>query len=326
MRRRDFIAGLGGAVAVWPLVARAQKTAFPVIGFLHQQTAETAAQLVTAFRAGLEATGFAEGRNVAIEYRWAEGHNDRLPALAADLVRRQVAAIATQGDSPAFALKAVTTTIPIVSSFASDPVLNGFVVKLSRPSGNFTGVYRFGSELEPKRLELLCQATPNATVVDMMVNPDGAITVASSRDVEAAARRLGRQIRTHTARNDIEIEAVFTTLSKQRASALLIMADSFFTSRSWQLGTLAARHAIPAISVNREFALAGGLMSYSPSLSDSMQIVGSYTGRILKGEKLADLPVQQATRIEMTLNSKAAKALGLTIPETLLATADEVIQ
>jgi putative ABC transport system substrate-binding protein len=325
VRRREFIAGLGG-VAAWPLAVRAQQPAMPVIGFLHQQTAETAAQLVTAFRAGLEASGFVEGRNVAIEYRWAEGHNDRLSALAADLVRRQVAAIGTQGDSPAFALKAVTTTIPIISSFASDPVRNGFVANLRRPNGNFTGVYRFGSELEPKRLELLCEATPNVMVVDMLVNPDGAITATSSQDVEAAARLLGRQIRTHTARNDTEIEAVFMTLSKLRAGALLIMGDSFFTSRSRKLGALAARHAIPAISVNREFALAGGLMSYSPGLSDSMKIVGVYTGRILKGEKPADLPVQQSTRIEMTLNSKAAKALNLALAQSILLRADEVIQ
>jgi putative tryptophan/tyrosine transport system substrate-binding protein len=325
MRRREFLTGLGGA-AVWPFAARAQQSAMPVIGFLHQQTAETAAQLVTAFRAGLETTGFVEGRNVAIEYRWAEGHNDRLSALAADLVRRQVAAIGTQGDSPAFALKAATTTIPVVSSFASDPVSNGFVTNLSRPSGNFTGVYGFGSELEPKRLELLCEATPNVTVVDMLVNPDGAITAASSRDVEAAARLLGREIRTHTARNDTEIDAVFTTLSKLRAGALLIMGDSFFTSRGRQLGALAARHAIPAISVNREFALAGGLMSYSPALGDSMRIVGSYTGRILKGDKPADLPVQQATRIEMTLNLKVARALNLAVPQSILLRADEVIQ
>jgi putative tryptophan/tyrosine transport system substrate-binding protein len=325
MRRREFIAGLGAAAA-WPLAARAQQPAMLVIGFLHQQTAASAAEVVTAFRAGLSETGFVEGRNVAIEYRWAEGHNDRLPALAADLVRRQVAAIATQGDSPAFALKALTTTIPIISSFASDPLRNGFVTNLSRPSGNFTGDYRFGSELEPKRLELLCEVTPNATVVDMLVNPDGAITVASSRDVEAAARLLGRQIRTHTARNDTEIAAVFTTLSKLRVGALLIMGDSFFTSRSRQLGALAARHAIPAISVNREFALAGGLMSYAPALSDSMRIIGSYTGRILKGEKPADLPVQQATKLELIINLKTAKALGLTIPETLLVIADKVIE
>jgi putative tryptophan/tyrosine transport system substrate-binding protein len=326
VKRREFIAGLGSAVA-WPAVVRAQQASpMPVIGFLHQQTAETTTQLVTAFRAGLETTGFSEGRNVAIEYRWAAGHNDRLPALAADLVRRQVAAIATQGDSPAFALKAATMTIPIISSFASDPVRNGFVATLSRPSRNITGVYRFGSEIEPKRLELLCEATPNVRVVDMLVNPDGAITAASSRDVEAAARLLGRQIRTNTARNDTEIGAVFTSLSKLRAGALLIMGDSFFTSRSRQLGELAAHYAIPAIGLNREFALAGGLMSYSPSLSESMRIVGVYSGRILRGEKAADLPVQQATRIEMTLNAKAAKALSLAVPESILLRADEVIE
>jgi putative tryptophan/tyrosine transport system substrate-binding protein len=223
VRRRQFIAGLGSAAA-WPLAAWPQQPAMPVIGFLHQQTAETAAEIVTGFRAGLETTGFVEGRNVAIEYRWAEGHNDRLRALAADLVGRRVAAIATQGDSPAFALKAATTTIPVISSFASDPVRNGFVSNLSRPDGNFTGAYRFGTELELKRLEFLCEVTPNVTVVDMLVNPDGAITAASSRDVEAAARLLGRQIRTHTARNDTEIDAIFMTLSKLRAGAL----------RSWQ--------------------------------------------------------------------------------------------
>jgi putative tryptophan/tyrosine transport system substrate-binding protein len=325
MNRREFIAGLGGAAA-WPVVVRAQQPAMPVIGFLHQQTAETAAEIVTGFRAGLETTGFVEGGNVAIEYRWAGGHNDRLRALAADLVERRVAAIATQDDSPAFALKAATTTIPVISSFASDPVRNGFVSNLSRPNGNFTGAYRFGTELELKRLEFLCEATPNVMVVDMLVNPDGAITAASSRDVEAAAGPLGRQIRTHTARNDTEIDAVFMTLSNLRAGALLIMADSFFASRSRQLGVLAARHAIPAISQTREFALAGGLMSYSPALSDAMRIVGVYTGRILKGDKPADLPVQQAVKVELVINLKTAKALGLTVPQSILLRADEVIE
>jgi putative tryptophan/tyrosine transport system substrate-binding protein len=299
----------------------------PVIGFLHPQTAETSTQVTTEFRAGLEATGFFEGRNVAMEYRWAEGHNDRLAALALDLVRRGPAVIAAPGgDSSAFALKAASTTIPIVSVFAADPVRNGFVASLNRPGSNFTGVYPFGGALEPKRLELLCEVAPNVSLIDLLVNPEGAITAVSTRDLEAVARQLGRQLRIHRATNDAEIDAVFGTLSKLQARALQIMGDSFFGSRSQLLGQLAARHGIPTISVRREFTLAGGLMNYSAVDQESFRIAGSYTGRILKGEKPADMPVQQATKVELVINLKAAKALGLSVPLPLLTRADEVIE
>jgi len=326
MRRRDFVTLLGGA-ATWPLAARAQQPALPVIGFLHPQTAATAGQVIGAFRAGLESTGFVEGRNVAIEYRWAEGRNDRLPALAAELVRLGVVAVAAPGgDSSAFALKAATTTIPIVSAFASDPIRNGFVASLNRPAGNFTGVYRFGGELEPKRLELLCEAIPSAAEIDLLVNPEGAITAASTRDLESAARQLGRRVRIHKATNDTEIDAAFAALSALRSGALHLMGDSYFTSRSRRIGALTVRHAIPAIYNTRDFALAGGLMSYVASEVEPYRLVGSYVGRVLKGEKPADLPVQQATRVELIINMKTAKALGLTFPLTLLGRADEVIE
>ena len=325
MRRREFIAGLG-SVAAWPVVAGAQRAAVPVIVFLHQQTPETTGPIRSAFLTGLRDAAFIDGRDVTIEYRWAEGHNDRLAALAADLVRRRVAVIATGGDSPAFALRAATATIPIVCSFASDPVVNKFVAALNRPGFNFTGAYRFGSELEPKRLELLHEIVPNGMVIDLLVNPDGAITVASSQDVEAAAKVLGRPIRLHQARNDAEIEAVFASLSELRATALLIMADSFFTSRSRQLGELSLRHGIAAASTTRDFTVAGGLVSYAPLDTDAFQFLGRYAGRILKGEKPADLPVLQSTKVELVLNLKTAKALGMTIPLPLLGRADEVIE
>jgi putative tryptophan/tyrosine transport system substrate-binding protein len=324
--RREFMALLGGAAA-WPLPLNAQQAAKPVIGFLHPQTAGAAAQVVAAFLAGLESAGFVEGRNVAIEFRWAEGRNDRLFALASDLVQRHVAVIAAPGgDSSASAIKAATTAIPVVSTFASDPVRNGFVVSLMRPGGNFTGVYRFGSELEPKRLEILCEVMPKVTMVDMLVNPEGAITAASSRDVKAAARLLGRQIRSHNARNESEIHAAFATLSQLHAGALLIMGDSYFTGHSRQIGVLANSHGIPAIYATREFTSAGGLMSYAAEDSGSYRLVGNYTGRILKGEKPADLPVQQSTKVELIINLKTAKALGIEVPPTLLARADEVIE
>ena len=327
MERRQFITLLGGAAAAWPLGARAQPSAMPEIGFLHPATRDTAAQVVRTFHAGLNATGFVEGRNVTIEYRWAEGRNDRLPALAADLVARRVAVIAAPGgDSSAFALKAATTTIPIVSSFASDPITNRFVTSLNRPGGNITGGYRFGTELEPKRLEILCEALRGAAVIDLLVNPDGAITVASTRDVQTAARVLGRQIRIHMARNELELDVALQGLSQLRAEALQIMGDSFFTSRSERIGELTVNYAIPAIFSNRQSTAAGGLMSYNADDTEIYRLVGSYTGRILKGEKPADLPVQQSTKVELIINMRTAKALGLTFPLTILGRADEVIE
>jgi len=327
MRRRDFITLLGCSAAAWPYVARAQQPSVPLVGFLHPQTADTVAQVVSEFRTALAAAGFVEGRNVAIEYSWAEGHNDRLPALALELVGRRPAVIAALGgDSSAAALKAATTTIPIVSVFAADPVRNGFVASLNRSRSNFTGIYRFGGALEPKRLELLREMVPGAPVIDLLVNPEGAITAVSTRDLETAARALGRQLRIHKSTNDAEIEAVFATLGQLHAAALQIMADSFFSSRSQQLADLATRYAIPAIGVRKEFTTAGLLMNYTGDDSETYHLAGSYTGRILKGEKPAELPVLQPTKFEFVINLKTAKTLGLTVPPTLLAIADEVIE
>ena len=256
IRRRRFITLLGGAVA-WPLAARAQQPGMIVIGFLHPATAESSSAIITAFRQGLGDTGYVEGRNVAFEFRWADGHNDRLPALATELVERRVAVIAAPGgDSSAFALKAATSTIPIVCAFASDPVKNGLVASLNRPGGNLTGLAQFGIELMPKRLSLLCEAMPDATVIDMLVNPEGAITASATKDVEAAARLLSRQVRIHTARNDPEVDAVFAALPQLRVSALLVMGDSFFSSRAEKIGALAARYALPAMFPSRDFVKA----------------------------------------------------------------------
>jgi ABC-type uncharacterized transport system substrate-binding protein len=325
MRRREFITLLGSAAAVRPFAARAQQV--PLIGFLHPQTAETIPQVLSEFRTALATAGFVEGRNVAIEYRWAEGHNDRLAPLALELVRRNPAVIAALGgDSSATALKAATTTVPIVSAFAADPVRNGFVASLNRPGTNFTGIYRFGGELEPKRLELLCELVPGASVIDLLVNPEGAITAVSTRDLEGAARALGRQVRLHRATNDAEIDSVFAALGQLHAGALQIMGDSFLGTRSQRLADLTRRYAIPAIAVWREFTLQGGLMNYSADDSETWRLAASYTARILKGEKPADLPVQQATKVELTINNKTAKALGITVPITLLGRADEVIE
>jgi putative tryptophan/tyrosine transport system substrate-binding protein len=326
MRRRTFISLLGSA-AVWPLAAGAQPAAVAAIGFLHPATPESSTAVISAFRQGLGDLGYVEGRNFALEFRWAEGHNDRLPALAAELVGRRVAVIAAPGgDSSAFALKAATTIIPIVCAFASDPVRNGLVASLNRPGGNLTGVAQFGVELMPKRLSLLCEAMPDAAVIDMLVNPDGAITASATKDVEAAARLLARQVRIHTARNDPEVDAAFVTLSQLRASALLVMGDSFFSSRAERIGALAARHALPAMFPSRDFVAAGGLMSYDTGRDEMYRLVGTYTGRILKGERPADLPVQQNTKIELVINLRTAKALGLTVPLALLTRADEVIE
>jgi putative ABC transport system substrate-binding protein len=327
MRRREFIMLVCGAAAGWPLAASAQQSSVPLIGFLHPQTAEAVPEILGEFRTALAAAGFVEGRNVVFEYRWAEGHNDRLRALALELVRRNPAVIAALGgDSSAAALKAATATIPIVSVFAADPVRNGFVASLNRPGTNFTGTYRFGGQLEPKRLELLCEMVPGASVIDLLVNPEGAITAVSTRDLEGAARALGRQLRIHRATNDAEIDAVFATLAQLHAGALQIMGDSFFRIRQQQLADLAARYAIPAMANTREFTQAGGLMNYAADDSETYRLAAGYTGRILEGEKHADLPVQQATKVELAINLKTAKALGITVPITILGRADEVIE
>ena len=321
--RREFIAGLGSAAA-WPVVAHAQQAAVPVIGFLSAQSAELDYKNVTfPFLQGLEETGYVERQNVVVEYRWADNQVDRLPALAADLVRRRVAVIVALNSSAALAAKAATTTIPIVFGAGTDPVAVGLVASLNQPGGNVTGHTILNAELTPKRLQLLRELVPNAAVFGVL--PDPAAVPTQSLGLQAA-RTLGLQLIVVNASTDSDLEMAFAAFSQRRVGAVLIGPSAFFARRTEQLAALAARHALPAIFPIREFALAGGLMSYGGSIRYMFHQVGVYTGRILKGEKPADLPVQQPTKFEFVINLKTAKALGLTIPETLLATADEVIQ
>jgi putative ABC transport system substrate-binding protein len=323
MTRRTFIAGLGSAAA-WPLAARGQQTAMPVIGYLAAQSAELDYKNFTVpFLQGLKETGFVEGQNVAVEYRWAENLYDRLPALAADLVRRRVAAIVAVGIDPALAAKAATTTIPIVFGTAGDPVALGLVSSLNRPGANVTGIANLGAELAPKRLQLLHALIPNAARFGVLADPAFAGTQSTIADLQAAGRTLGLQLIVVNAGNEGDLETAFATFSQQLVGAVLVANGNFFSRHLEQLAALAARHGLPAILANREYALAGGLMSYGSSSGYLYHQVALYTGRILKGEKPADLPVQQVTKIELVINLKTAKALGLTIPETLLATADE---
>jgi putative ABC transport system substrate-binding protein len=330
MRRREFITLLGGAAASisWPLTARAQQPAMPVIGYLGSESPDLYADILRAFRQGLNETGFVEGRNVAIEFRWAEGQNDRLPALAADLVRRQVTVIAAPGSTPAaLAAKAATTTIPIVFQLGTDPVATGLVASLSRPGGNLTGVTSLNVEVGPKRVELLHELVPTATSIALLVNPTNpALALALSREVQAAGRTLGLTLHVLHASTERDFDMVFAALAQLRAGGLVIGTDIFFTSRMEQLAALALRHAVPAIYQYREYAAAGGLMSYGGNHADMARRAGVYTGRILKGEKPADLPVQQVTKVEMIINLKTAKALGITVPLALLGRADEVIE
>jgi len=325
LQRREFIALLSGGV-VWPVVGHAQQTAMPVIGFVSTLTPDRSADRVRAFRQGLSENGYVEGKNVSIEYRWAEGQNDRLPVLLADLVRRQVTVIALSGIPAALAAKAATSTIPIVFSMGRDPVELGLVASLNRPGGNLTGVSNLNVELGPKRLELLHELVPRATSIALLVNPTNPNAESLSRDVEAAARRLGQQLHVLHASTERDFGTVFARLAELRAGALMIGTDGFFVDRSEQLGALTVRHAVPTIFQYREFAAAGGLMSYGGSRTEPFRQAGVYTGRILKGDKPADLPVQQSSKIEMIINLKTAKALSLTIPISLLGRADEVIE
>ena len=324
--RRQFIFALGGATLAWPLAARAQQPAMPVIGFLNSASPDNYEPMVDAFRQGLKETGYVEGQNVAIEYRWAGGQYDRLPAMAADLVRRQVTVIVanTPGN---LAAKAATTTIPIVFTTAGDPVQMGLVASLNRPGGNVTGVTNVSVELGPKWLELLYELVPTATIIALLVNPTSPnLTESTIKDLQAAARTLGLKLHVLHASSERDFDKVFATLVRLRAGGLVISPDPFFNSRSEQLAALAVRHAVPAIFQYREFAAAGGLMSYGGSATDPTRLAGVYTGRILKGEKPGDLPVQQATKVELFLNLKTANALGLTVPDKLLVAADEVIE
>jgi ABC-type uncharacterized transport system substrate-binding protein len=326
MRRREFITLLGGAAAAWPITARAQQPVMPVIGFLSTRSLGEDTHLLAAFHEGLKETGFVDRQNVVIAYRLAGNEYDRLPALAADLVRRGVAVIAAVGSPCAPAAKAATATIPIVFSVGNDPVVAGLVASLNRPGGNLTGVTLLGVELEPKRLELLRELIPMATIIAALVNPNSPAAETQSKEMQASARKLGMEIHVLNASSERDFAPIFARLVPLRASALVIGNDAFFTARSEQLAALALRYGVPTIYQFREFAKAGGLMSYGGSLTDAYRRVGVYTGRILKGEKPADLPVQQSTKVELFINLKTAKTLGLEVPPALLARADEVIE
>ena len=329
MRRREFIGLLGGCAAVGSLAARAQQPAMPIVGFLGSGSPIAFADRVRAFHQGLSEAGFVEGRNVLIEYRWGEFQNNRLAALAADLVSRQVTVIATFAGTPAaLAAKAATTTIPIVfGGLGTDPVEVGLVASLNRPNGNITGVASLGIELGPKRLELLHELVPTATVIALLVNPTSSNDAdAILANVQMAAHKLGLQLHVLHASSEGDFDTVFATLLEQRVGGLVIEPDPFLNGHREQLGELTARHALPAIFQFREFVRFGGLMSYGGNLADGWRLVGVYAGRILRGEKPGDLPVQQATKVDLIINLKAAKALGVTVPVTLLGRADEVIE
>jgi putative ABC transport system substrate-binding protein len=325
MKRREFIALLGCAAA-WPIVARAQQPAMPVIGFLNGASPDGYAPMVAAFRQGLKEEGYVEGQNVAIEYRWAEGQYDRLAPLAADLVHRNVSVIAATTTPANLVAKAATATIPIIFTTGDDPVRQGLVTSLHRPGGNVTGVTALDQVVTSKRLELVHELIATATLVAVLVNPSNPITKIQMEELQAAAVTLGLRLSVLRANTEPDIDDAFTTVLQQRASALVIGGDAFFNSRVERLAALAVRHSVPAIYQHRAFVAAGGLMSYGGRITDSYRLAGGYTGRILKGEKPADLPVLQSTKVELYINLKSAKALGITFPLSLLGRADGVIE
>jgi putative ABC transport system substrate-binding protein len=326
MRRRDFIT-LVGVVAAWPLAARAQQAAIPVVGFMHASSAQTFTRQLAAFLKGLAESGYVDGRNVAVEYRWAEGQNDRLPAMAADLVRRQVAVIAAATTPAALAAKAATTTIPIIFELGSDPVELGLVASLSQPGGNVTGVTQSNIEVAPKRLELLHELLPTVRIMALLVDPtDPANANTTVSKVSAAAQTFGLQLHVLNASNESDFAGVFAKLSQLGAGGLVVGGGAFFTSHGKQLAALTVRHAVPTAFEYREFAAAGGLMSYGSDNTEAYRLTGIYTGRILRGDKPAELPVQQATKVELYVNLKTAKALGISVPPSMQARANEMIE
>jgi putative ABC transport system substrate-binding protein len=326
MRRREFIVVVGSAAAGWPFAARAQRAAMPVIGFLHGASSEGYEPMATSFRQGLKETGYVDGKNVAIEFRWADGHYDQLPAMAADLVRRQVAVMVAGGTPAAFAAKAATSTIPTVIIVGVDPVQLGLVGSLNRPGGNVTGLAVLTVLLEAKKLELLHELLPTATAVALLVNPTNVLSESETKDVQDAARSLGLHLHVLNASTESQIDAAFGALAELRATALIVSVDGFLTNSRGQIVALATRYAVPAVYGVRDFVTAGGLMSYGTDLVDVYRQQGVYAGKILQGARPADLPIQQVTKVALVINLKTAKTLGLTFPTTLLGRADEVIE
>ena len=324
MRRRDFIKGIAGSTVLWPLAARAQEPAKPVIGFLNAAPARGYKRQVAAFLKGLGETGFVDGQNVTIEYHWADGQHDRLPAMAAELVRRQVAVIAATTTPAALAARLATTTIPIVFEVGSDPIRVGLVARLDRPGGNITGVTQLNVQVGSKRLQLLHEMVGKANVIAYLLNPNEASL--ERADMQEAARNLGVELRILNATKERDLDAAFAKVVEMRAGGLVIGGGAFFVAHAEELAALAVRHAVPAVFENQEFAVAGGLMSYGGSITDGYRMAGVYVGRILKGEKASELPVQQGRKVELRINLKAARALGLDVPNTLVGRADEIIE